>query len=321
MIWLRYSLPISQRLVNDGDKSLVIQDKVIIEVAERNMKGIVPLYYEMSKAEAQEINSKNIYDSLIMAYKANIGEISNNITKIWNSDEVDLNAIKWFCMENNFQIDFAKTLFMPERPEKVDQILSKYVKNKVPHFFVFAKDKDRKRVERLNNSTVNKLKKLIPNKRINFEKIAGKFDYSILMCNEDVNVSKKITNLYSQFDRQKRWMKNDSDDLKTFNSLYMYRKIRDKLLELNSDEEYVTDVLVKYLYGKRNTKHKTTLWNIFGDVLNRNIKNNLDGTIRCEKCGERVPHEKQRQMLCIPCQDKETKEKNKARKQRQRMSR
>jgi hypothetical protein len=99
--------PISKILQfdNDGDKSLVVSDKTFVEVAERNMKGIVPLYYEMAKAPAEQINSEDIYKSLVSAYKANIGEISNNITKIWNSDNVNLDVIKWLCMENNFTID------------------------------------------------------------------------------------------------------------------------------------------------------------------------------------------------------------------------
>ena len=35
----------------DGDKSLVVADKDFVRIAERNMNGIVPLYYNMRKAE------------------------------------------------------------------------------------------------------------------------------------------------------------------------------------------------------------------------------------------------------------------------------
>ncbi|MCD3340453.1 hypothetical protein G8T81_15310, partial [Clostridium botulinum C/D] len=35
----------------DGDKSLVCAEPLLVEVAKRNMKGIVPLYYNMRKAE------------------------------------------------------------------------------------------------------------------------------------------------------------------------------------------------------------------------------------------------------------------------------
>lgn len=99
--------PISKLLQfdNDGDKALIISDELIVNIAKRNMENIVPLYYEMSVAQKQEINSKNIYEALTLAYGINIGEYSNNITKIWNSDNINLDVIKWLCMENNFTID------------------------------------------------------------------------------------------------------------------------------------------------------------------------------------------------------------------------
>lgn len=99
--------PISKLLQfdNDGDKALIIADELIVNIAKRNMENIVPLYYEMSVAQKQEINSKNIYEALTLAYGINIGEYSNNITKIWNSDNINLDVIKWLCMENNFTID------------------------------------------------------------------------------------------------------------------------------------------------------------------------------------------------------------------------
>ena len=92
--------------MNDGDKSLVVADEALVEIAERNMVGIVPLYYEMAKADAVMVNPKEVYEGLIAAYTGgNIGVISNDITKIWNSDCVDIDAIKLLCMENNHHID------------------------------------------------------------------------------------------------------------------------------------------------------------------------------------------------------------------------
>lgn len=89
----------------DGDKALVVQDDTIIKVAERDMKGVVPLYYEMSKAKDTPITNESLYTALTSAYKANIGIISNEITKIWNSDKPNEDAVKWLCMYNNFVID------------------------------------------------------------------------------------------------------------------------------------------------------------------------------------------------------------------------
>ena len=100
----------------DGDKSLVVADKTLVEVAERNMKDIVPLYYNMKKASSIPLTNKNIYNGLQAAFVGgNIGIYSNNISKIWNSD-VFVNGseeekceavkiIKLLCMENNFVID------------------------------------------------------------------------------------------------------------------------------------------------------------------------------------------------------------------------
>jgi hypothetical protein len=90
----------------DGDKALVCADETIIKAAERNMNDIVPLFYHMAKAGKIEISNKIIYSGLKYAYTGgNIGMISNDITKIWNSENINLDAIKLLCMENNFVID------------------------------------------------------------------------------------------------------------------------------------------------------------------------------------------------------------------------
>lgn len=95
---------------NDGDTILVVADKTIIKVAERNMEGIVPLYYDMKKAEPVILNNDELYKGMTAAWTGgNIGAISNDITKIWNSgDEIGEDeslAVKLLCCENNFVID------------------------------------------------------------------------------------------------------------------------------------------------------------------------------------------------------------------------
>lgn len=104
----------------DGDKSLVIQDKLITDVARRNMVGIVPLYYEAKKAKAELLDSAVLYKGLSAAFTGgNIGIYSNDISKIKNSpnfadpekyDEA-LKCIKWLCMENNYTIDKMLSLY------------------------------------------------------------------------------------------------------------------------------------------------------------------------------------------------------------------
>lgn len=93
----------------DGDQALLCADETLVRVAERNMKGVLPLYYEMKTANVEKIDEKAIYKGMVDAYKGgNIGMISNEITKVWNCGKVDDNAmkvIKLLCMENNFVID------------------------------------------------------------------------------------------------------------------------------------------------------------------------------------------------------------------------
>src|SRR5690554_6292473 len=214
---------------NDGDKSLVIQDDLFVEIAERNMEGVVPLYYEMESAESEKITNRKIYDSLLMAFKANIGEVSNNITKVFNSKNPDLEVVKWLTAENNYIIDFAKTLYMPKRPDDVDEKIKEYIKTKVPHFFIEAKGKDKDKVEPINNSTVNRLRRIIPNKRIKFEDVAGEFDYKVLMSEEVEHLNHEIIKKYEQLDRGKKWIINDFKNNKSYDKLHVFAYIRDEL--------------------------------------------------------------------------------------------
>ena len=81
-------------------------DPLLVGIAERNMKGVVPLYYEMAKAGAVGISPGEVFNGLRAAWTGgNIGVISNDITKIWNSANPDIGLVKLLCMENNFVID------------------------------------------------------------------------------------------------------------------------------------------------------------------------------------------------------------------------
>ena len=279
----------------DGDKSLVCCHKTLLDVAERNMEGVVPLFYNMRKAAPEIINSNTIYNGLKLAYTGgNIGMVSNNITKIWNSDNINLDAVKLLCLESNFTIDYAKTLYKPERPNDKKNLITNYTKLKTPHFFIYAKDKEKDKVESINNSVVNRLDKIIPNPNINFKAInLGNFDYKKLMSNSKVELDKDIVKKYTELDLKKHFMTNKTHDEEINNITYLYKSIKDEILRVNADEKYVTDVLVKYLYEQKKSNYKTTLWECFGESIFENIKDNItkrldDGYIMCEICGRRV---------------------------------
>lgn len=93
----------------DGDKLLVTDNETLVAAAERNMKDVVPLFYNMSKAGAEMITPDNLYKGITLAYNGgNIGMPSNNITKVWNSaniSEEQMKVVKWLVMEVNFTID------------------------------------------------------------------------------------------------------------------------------------------------------------------------------------------------------------------------
>ena len=306
---------ISKMLQNDfdGDKSLVCAEELFVEIAERNMKDIVPLFYNMKKAEPEIINNISIYNGLIAAYTGgNIGCYSNNISKIWDNEEIwssndkdkkeeALKAVKLLCMENNFTIDYAKTLYKPERPKEIKKLISKYTKRKLPHFFIYAKDKKRHQVESINNSTVNKLLKIIPNPRVSLNKLKlDDFDYNMLILDDYKNKDRKVIKAYKELDIKKYTMFNRNKNSENYN--YVYKDIRDRILEVNGDIQHVIYSLVKYLYEVKKIKNKTTLWECFGDVLVKNLKYNISlSYMYCEKCGCLMKKTGRNQKMCKVC--------------------
>lgn len=320
--------------MNDGDKALVIQDKILIDVAKDEMTNIVPLYYEMKKAKDEKLTPKNMYEALTSAYKANIGIISNDITKIWNNPNPDLRAVKWLTMFNNFTIDFAKTLFKPEHPEYAKEIIDSFTKNKLPHFFRYAKDKDYikpdedaekeeerlhnplSQVEEVNNSTVNRLNDLIPSNHISFKRNIGEIDYKVLMKRKTAPAQKEeIINLYEEMVKNKRFLIGGHQDKK--NAGYYFSKIfKDKMKESKKRVDYIVDVLIEHLYFENGGRSKDILWDAYGDIIVENIKNNLEGTKCCENCLDRFKMKIHTQKYCKPCATEIDKENKKERNKR-----
>ena len=314
----------------DGDKSLVVADETIIKVAERNMQGVVPLYYNMKKAEPVQLSNVTIYDGLNAAFSgSNIGQYSNNISKIWNSEvfisgtdeerQQAIDVIKLLCMENNFVIDRAKTLYMPERPKFVKELVTSFTKANVPHFFKYAKDKEEHQVAQINNSFVNKLNHIIPNPRINCRSIGlGSIDYTLLMNNPDIECEVEFTDkgklikektnplIMKYYELNKKYgysINNAKQNDKSFSYEILkksqskqdlrYKKIYDEIKQELSVFGYsdieVADILIKYLYGIKESKHKMILWLCYGDYILANLEKRLKlqtKVIQCVDCGK-----------------------------------
>lgn len=288
----------------DGDKLLVVTDKTIIDVAERTIKkyDIVPLYYNMRKALPTLITNENIYKGLNDAFVGgNIGVYSNDISKIWNNDVIvngtneqkqeAIDAVKLLCCENNFVIDYAKTLYKPTRPNDKNEMITKYTHNKLPAFFEFAKDKTKSQVEEKNNSLVNKLYNYIKDVPINTRKMdLGELDYTKMMSNVNITCPKEVSDIYNELNKQYRFMVNMKDEY-IDNLRYLACQMREEFSKTGYTEETISDMLVYYLY-KNKKRYKQVLWFCYGQYIVNNLKRNVKlkktKFIQCIDCGEWV---------------------------------
>lgn len=303
----------------DGDKSLVVADPLFVSIAERNMNGIVPLYYNMRKAQPTELNPENIYAGLNAAFVGgNIGVYSNDISKIWNHDvfvngseeekRQAITCVKQLCCQNNFVIDYAKTLYKPEFPKHVSENITYYTRHKLPAFFEFAKDKTKKQIEERNDSFVNKLYSRIPNKSINTRGLKlERLNYKDMMSNKNVICSKEVSNLYDRRNKEYHYMIDMKDEY-IDNLRYLACCIRDEFSQLGYSDETITDMLVEYLYSS-NKRYKQLLWFCYGQYIVNNLENNLNVRktkyIQCIDCGEWVEVDvKSKSIRCSMCQKK-----------------
>jgi len=290
----------------DGDKSLVVSDRNLVTVADRHMRDIVPLYYDMQKAAPVQLDGKTIYGGLNAAYTGgNIGAISNDITKIWNSGDTNedaMKAIKFLCMENNFTIDYAKTLYKPTRPDEINELIKRYTKAKVPYFFMYAKDKTENQVEPINESVVNKLDNIIKDKRLKFSlKEFGKLDYILLMNNSDIEIDNDLLQEYIKMNGKYHY-KINMEDCEADNKKVIAEDIRNNLAKYKYSDVDITDMLVKYLYGIKHSKSKESLWFCYGKVIVENLKRNIDKkTSICQQCGKRFEKKTNNQIYCEDC--------------------
>lgn len=283
----------------DGDMLLVIRDNLFCKIAKRNCRDIVPLYYEMRKAPAENINLQSLLNGMEKAWKGkDIGYYSNLITKIWNQEEVEdeeLQSIKLLCMENNFSIDEAKTLYMPTRPDAINKTLQKYERLKLPHFFLYAKDKDEEKLENVNDSGVNMLDNIIPCGNIKYNHTIGKLDSSMLLSDREFVYPQNAIEIVEAYDNCKNYISsnrnkyNDEDSKVNYSEKYWYQCARERILELPFDKNTIVDSLIYFLYNQRKGSKKKMLWECFGEEIIDNLKNNLETTNTkiCPICGKR----------------------------------
>ena len=328
---------------NDGDISLVHNNKIIIDCAKRFQEKyeMIPNYYDMPKANPQELNNDTLFNGIVMAYHhGNIGTPSNEITKIFDTLSPDsteeevreaIEVIALRVMDVNYTIDYAKTLYKPYIPKNILSRYKNFSGRKVPKFFEYAKDKNSDQVEKETNNNINRISNLIKNNKIVFNdnKVLGKskYSYKTLMNNSSVKYSEEeanqILSLYRELEQAKlrrlRKMDFESFDVKEKQKMKMFLekdsiKQREEFVKMiGKTKEFITDVLIKLLQDDAN---KDTLWKLFGDVIYNNLQNNLKNTKRCETCGVRFeynPNCKTKPKYCNDCAKNIDREKAKQR--------
>ena len=292
----------------DGDKALVVKDDNLTRCAKRNMANIVPLAYDLRKAKGGMLSNDSLYDGMIAAYSGgNIGPISNNISKIWgNSDEVkddELNAVKYLCLWNNATIDYAKTLWLPEYPDGVNNLIKRYTKHNLPNYFIYAKDKTKSQVEDLNDSTMNRISKKIPDTRLKLLKTLCAFDYTMLVDGDygiDRNPESFLADRYTYWVRHQYLMAASEHNGEADEDTILCMNIRNALIcETGLSADEIANTLVWLLYICHPTWTKKLLWGCFGDEIVKNIEDNLQyhGVI-CPVCGNRFIKKIHNQIAC-----------------------
>lgn len=326
----------------DGDKANVVAEPTIIALAERNMKDIVPLYYEMGVAGEVELSKDEMCKGLTAAFKhSNIGKYSNQLTRLWNIENPDLDTAKRMTALNNFFIDSAKTLQVITPPEDIQTLMDNAFKvkktnekgveveeeAKMPYFFQFVKkDYSKNKINKeIGNSTVDRICKDIEaiEKELEDDKYSfkncGNFKRVVLMNNAKISMADdKVKLLMEKYDSLNENMQNgvlgdkDVDKIERFNLGIKHLRVEFEEFCLKNEIELsdAVDVVVKEIYTKRKTSKKKLMFEMLGDMILANIQSNLkkplmNGVyVQCQECGTRVKQSNNgRKKYCDKCSD------------------
>lgn len=291
----------------DGDIALVVKDKTLTTVAKRNMQNIVPLSYDLKKARGGLIDADRLYEGVSTAYTGgSIGPISNAISKVKNANggkmtDEQIRVIAWLTMKNNQVIDFAKTLWKTEPPKEIDKIIKSYTKSKLPHFFVYAKDKDETQVESANESVMNRISAKIVDSRLKYNKSIGKFDWTMLTnkaVDYTVNEDSSIIKRYNWWIKNQHRFDYGNDPHVNEDDLYKYKCIAQDIVEYSNESiDKIVNSLVAYLYTVKKSSNKKMLWACFGNNICANLRNNVSNKV-CPICGRRFKPMVHNQVCC-----------------------
>ena len=316
----------------DGDEALIVEDcedqKWLLDLAERQMSDLRPLYYEMGGGDSNEINTINTFKSLKFVYeKSNIGKVSNTLTNIWSKDDCESKSdeIKKLCAYNNWIIDSAKKLELPKLPKNVKELMNNSM---YPYFFQFAKNKKKNECRPMGNGVIDRICKSIDsieNENFDYSNGFGKFKLNTLLNNKKIQIDYGVIDFYKKLEENTRLLIRKyalkyKDEAKFNYKELAYREARKDVrwYANNNNIDYldIVDMIIKYSFNEDEMK-LAFVFNVFGAVIinniNKNIKLSIDkGNIMCKCCGERVKNNKSsNRKYCDNCKDNVLKEQKK----------
>jgi len=299
---------------NDGDQLNCVLESVIIEAAKRNIKqmDIVPLFYDAYKADKEQLSYETLFNGLKRAHDySGIGQVSNNLTKLWNRENPDIFAAACLTRFNNAVIDAAKCgrIDSYENYPEINKRILKSIggkRGKMPYWFQFSKNGRREdglppeKCALPNNSTMNRICAAFNDVGRLDLRYAGvpPFNYKMLMNESDAGNNKQAVetfiNACSEATLCNVIAQKNSDlgERSTLmKTLLVAESIAKKIEEVAPLEEAYGPI-VRFLFagdGVVKRTYKQEFWNVFGDIALERLKNNLKTCTVCEHCGTRLP--------------------------------
>ncbi len=279
----------------DGDEILLTPNKAMIDCVPDD---IVPLYYIPFDPTKSEINSKAIYGAIVSCMEnTQIGDISNVMTKNYNNPDTDMEFNKIMCCYNNLSIDYPKT----QNIVKLGKYAEKYNAlkgEKNPYIFIYAKGKSEESCKKLGKSNTDRvceyIHKKTGNKNYKWKNKDKKFDPSILFNNENpVNIDaekyrelEKVMFMLKMKERSlvssineaaKEMSRSEGWEEKSSQYDVFYHMCEKLILSIFESRDEAVEYLLDMEYLQRENEHKSKniLWNCFGDLIYKNICNNL----------------------------------------------
>lgn len=288
----------------DGDEMLITSSQELISLVDRDRPT---LYYDMEKADAEQITDEVLYECLVSSFDNSIiGNISNAITKLYSADgEPNYELIRILTAYNNYMIDYPKT----QKAMDLQQFTEEYEawidnkRHKLPHYFRYAKGKTETSVEAYTNCNVDRvcdyINRVVPKKQYKIfdskktvnPEILKDPDIKVVRSSKEYKELIKILEKlhYEAQDAQRRTKRIkdkiaankdiDEDELKVDFHYYLCREL---ILGVFDSEEKAASYLVDAEYYQPEFKNgnKKLIWNCFGNVIVENIRKNLNSEVQ-----------------------------------------